>query len=68
MFDRVMTAKESFESFSTKYPFLCISDSSTDVEKLKAESRYPSDIGLNIYIGNFVNCMNIDHLKKLGIT
>jgi hypothetical protein len=35
---------------------------------MKAESRYPSDIGLNIFIGNFVNCMNVDHLGKLGIT
>jgi len=57
-----------FKSFP--YPFLCVSPSSTEAEKVRAHSRFPSELKQGqLYVGNLVNTMakGNSQLRLLGI-
>jgi len=67
-FDKIMVGVEGYEAFSEAYPFMCVNSDSTPEQHLRAKARYPSILGDNIYLGNFVNATNFLHMKQLGIT
>ena len=67
-FDKVIHTAEGFDQFESEYPFMCVSDSSTEEDKLKARARYPSKITNEVFLGNFINSTNTLHMKQLQIT
>ena len=49
---------KDYEEFMLKYPFMCIKDTSTDINKVIAMSRFPSEIKPNLYLGTMMNVMD----------
>ena len=66
VFDRVMIL-ETIPEFLAKYPFVCLNSESTEMEVMRARSRFPSDLGKGLFIGNFVSATNEFQMKQLGI-
>ena len=64
---KIFTNWEEFKSFEDSYPFLTVSDESSSFYHLRAEARYPSDLGKGLFIGNFVNSTNSYHFECLKI-
>mmetsp|Transcript_33222 Transcript_33222/g.32322 ORF Transcript_33222/g.32322 Transcript_33222/m.32322 type:complete len:198 (+) Transcript_33222:384-977(+) len=60
---------KDFEEFREKYPFMCIKDTSSDLDKTIAMSRFPSEIKQNLYLGTMMNVVDKKevHLNLLGI-
>ena len=64
-----MLLKQGFEAFKEKYPFLCLTQDSSENEILYSMCLFPTEIlEKELYIGNRHNFNSKKQLKSLQIT